>query len=342
MDAPAPPLYRRFPALERSLPRVRLGARATPVRRLLALEATLGAAAPAGGLWLKDDGGYAEPYGGNKPRKLEFILADALARGRRAVLTFGGTGTHHGLATAIYARLHGLRTVLLLVDQPDTPHVRAQLARLRTSGALLRFTRGPIRTALALPWHLLRHAAYFIWLGGSSPLGTVGFVEAGLELGEQVARGELPEPSHVVCPLGSGGTAAGLLVGLRLAGLRTRVVAVAVSELRPFGPRLIARLARRTARLLVRRGADLPAAARRYHAGDVDLELGFVGAGYGALLPAAEDAIAMSAAAEALRLESVYTGKAMAATLARVRAGGFGAGPVLFWHTYDSHAEPAP
>ncbi len=308
-----------------------------------ALERALGAAAPAGGIWLKDDGRFAEPYGGNKPRKLEFILADAIARGRRAILTLGGTGTHHGLATAIYARLHGLRTVLLLVDQPDTPHARMQLERLRASGALLRFTRGPIRTALAIPWNLLRHAAYFLWIGGSSPLGTVGFVEAGLELGEQVARGELPEPSHVVCALSSGGTAAGLLVGLRLAGLRTRVVAVAVAEMKLVSARMVARLARRTARLLGRRGADLPAAARRYQASDLDVEHGFIGSTYGALLPAAEDAVAMCAAAESLRLDSIYTGKAMAALIARARAGGFGDGPVLYWHTYDSHPpEAAP
>ncbi len=336
----APLLYRRFPALERTLPRVRLGTVATPVRRLLALEDSLGPDAPA--LWLKDDGGYAALYGGNKPRKLEFVLADVLARGRRTILTIGGTGTHHGLATALHARAHGLRTVLLLADQPDTPHARQQLARLRESGALLRFTGGWLRTALAVPWNLLRHAAYFLWIGGSSPLGTVGFVEAGLELGEQVARGELPEPAYVVCALSSGGTAAGLLVGLRLAGLRSRLVAIAVAEMRPIGARMVARLARRTAKLLKRRGADLPPAALRYVAEDLEVERGFIGARYGALLPAAEDAIAACAAREALGLESVYTGKAMAALLARAAAGGFGAGPVLYWHTYDARVAGDP
>jgi D-cysteine desulfhydrase len=338
-----PPLYRRYPALEHGLPRVRLGrSSATPARRMEALERALGADAPRSGLWLKDDGGFAAPYGGNKPRKLEFVLAEARARGRRAILTIGGTGTNHGLATAIYARQHGLEPILVLVDQPDTPQARTQLERLRASGAILRFTHGPIRTLLALPWLLLRHAAYFLWVGGSSPLGTVGFVEAGLELGEQVARGELPEPSHLVCALSSGGTAAGLLVGLRLAGLRTRVHAVAVTEHRYIGARLVARLARRTARLLVKRGADLPAAARRYHASDLDVEHGFVGGEYGALLPAAEDAVALCAAAESLRLDSVYTGKAMAALIAHARARGFGDGPVLYWHTYDtSEAEAA-
>jgi D-cysteine desulfhydrase len=187
-----------------------------------------------------------------------------------------------------------------------------------------------------VPFYLLRHAAYFLWIGGSSPLGTLGFVEAALELAEQIDRGELPEPSHLVCPLSSGGTAAGLLVGLRLAGLRTRLVAVAVAEHRPIGAPMVARLARRTARLLRRRGASLPDSARRYHAGDLDVERDHIGPGYGHLLPAAEDAIALGAAAEAIRLESVYTGKTMAALLAGVRAGRFGDGPVLYWHTYDS------
>ena len=98
-------------------------------------------------MWLKDDGRYGDgPWGGNKVRKLEWILPDARRRGRGTILTFGALGTNHGLATALYAREHGLRVALALVDQPLDDHVRAQLERLRGSGATLHFTHDKART----------------------------------------------------------------------------------------------------------------------------------------------------------------------------------------------------
>lgn len=324
------PLFRRFPGLR--VPYLSLGNAPTPVARL-----------PLGDdLFWKNDGLYGGIYGGNKARKLEFVLADARARARRTILTLGGLGTHHGLATALYAAEAALDTVLLLLDQPITDHVREQLSRLRASGARLYRTRGPIRTALALPWLVLRHLRwsngglrfpYFLWVGGSSPLGTLGYVQAGLELGEQVARGELPAPRRVVVPLGSGGTAAGLLLGLRLAGLHdTRLHAVAVADLRSLGAPLVARLANRAARLLERAGAELD--GLRFAPGDLDVDFDFIGAGYGHALPAAEDARASFAEATGTPMEGVYTGKALASLLARLQA--FGEGPVLYWHTYNA------
>jgi D-cysteine desulfhydrase len=138
---PAPLLHDRFPALRATLPHVALGEGPTPVRRLRAID---GAEA-----WLKEDGRYGGPYGGNKVRKLEWVLADAQRRGSRTILTIGALATNHGLATAIYARRLGLATALVLVDQPVDEHVRAQLARLRASGAALHVTHSRTRTVAA-------------------------------------------------------------------------------------------------------------------------------------------------------------------------------------------------
>ena len=171
-------------------------------------------------------GAFGTAWGGNKVRKLEWILPDAKRRGKRTILTFGALATNHGLATALYAREQGLRCAIALVDQPVDDHVRAQLERLRASGATLHFTHTKARTVAAAPWLLLRHRLpYVLPAGGSSPLGALGYVEGALELAEQVRDGALPEPTHVVCAAGSGGTAAGLLLGLRMAGLRTKVLA---------------------------------------------------------------------------------------------------------------------
>lgn len=323
-------LHTRFPELATTLPQVRLGSRPTPVRPLPRLS---DGAAP---VWLKDDSAFGDGgWGGNKVRKLEWLLPDAQRRGRRTILTFGGLGTNWGLATALYAREQGLSTVLALVDQPVDDHVEAQLERLRSSGATLHFTHTKARTVAILPWLLARHAdglkpPYVLPPGGSSAIGALGYVEAALELAAQVRDGVLPEPSHIVTAVGSGGTAAGLLLGLRLAGLRTRVVGVVVNDgLRLDGPTLV-RLAQRSARVLLGRGAQLP--ELQLTVDDLDVERGWLGPGYGHATPEALAARDL-ATGEGLQLEPVYTAKALAALLELNRAGRFGTGPVLFLNT---------
>jgi D-cysteine desulfhydrase len=320
-------IHARFPETAGTLPRIELCRTPTPVRRLEALAA--GAGRP---LWVKDDSRSAELWGGNKPRKLEWVLGDAKQRGFRTILTFGGLGTNHGLATALYAREHGMRCVLALVDQPLDEHVEAQLERIRASGAKVYLTRTTPRTALAVPYLMVRHARpYWLPPGGSSALGTLGFVEAALELGAQVQAGELPEPEGIVLALGSGGSAAGLLAGLRLAGLRTKVHAVLVNDKLKLSEAILLRLAGRALSLLERRGARLPGNARPA-AGDLEVVHGFLGPGYGHATPQALDAIELAAREEGLELEPVYTGKALAAVLHGLP----GDGPLLYWHTHSA------
>lgn len=301
-----------------------LSERPTPVRELAGL-----------GTWVKEDGAFGSGgWGGNKVRKLEWLIPDARRRGRRSILTFGGLGTNWGLATALYAREHGLETALALVDQPIDDHVRAQLARLESSGARIHRTHTKARTVAMLPWLLARNARggrppYLLPAGGSSSVGALGYVEAALEIAAQVEDGSLPEPAHVVVPVGTGGTAAGLALGFQLAGLRTRVVGIVVNDQLRLDPPVFARLARRTARLLERRGARLG----RLQLGPdmLDLTRDQIGAGYGHPTEAAARATALAAEAR-LSLDPVYTAKAMAGLLA-LRGEGRLDGPVLFVHT---------
>ena len=318
-------LHQRFPSTAATLPRLPLCRTPTPVR-----------AAPGLGqdVWVKDDAEIAEPWGGNKPRKLEWILAAARAGGYGTILTFGGLGTNHGLATAVYARRAGIDCVLALVEQPRTEEVERQLARLRAAAARVYLTRDARRTALASPCIALRHAQlrpprppYFLPPGGSSPLGAVGFVEAALELAAQVEAGDLPEPRAVVVALGSGGSAAGLAAGLAVAGLRTQVKAVLVNDQLRLTHASVLRLAHRTLRLLERRGAGVSRVAVRSEA--LDVVHGFMGPGYGHPTAPAAEARELALRAEGLKLDPVYTGKALAALL----AGSAGEGPLVFWNT---------
>ncbi|HEX7293097.1 MAG TPA: pyridoxal-phosphate dependent enzyme [Solirubrobacterales bacterium] len=313
-------LYERFPALAERLPHLALSERPTPVRELTGL-----------GIWVKDDGAFGSGgWGGNKVRKLEWLIPDAKRRGRRSILTFGGLGTNWGLATALYAREHGLETALALVDQPVDDHVRAQLARLEASGARIHRTHSKARTVAMLPWLLARNTRggrppYLLPAGGSSPVGALGYVEAALEIAAQVEDGSLPEPAHAVVPVGTGGTAAGLALGFQLAGLRTRVVGVVVNDRLRLDPPVLVRLARRTAKLLERRGARL--GRLRLEPQMLDLTRDQIGAGYGHPTEAAKRAADL-AAEEGLPLDPVYTAKAMAGLLA-LRAEGRLRDPVL-------------
>ncbi len=244
------------------------------------------------------------------------------------MLTVGATGTNWGLAAALYGRELGIDTVLALIDQPEDGHVREQMRRLRSSGATIHLTRTKPLTIAAAPWLFLRHShglrlPYYLPAGGSAPIGVLGYVEAGLELGEQVRAGELPEPRNIVTAVGSGGTAAGLALGCALAGLRSRVLGVVVNDTLPLAASDLTRLADRTATVLRKRGAafDLPplrlASTRAY-----------LGNGYGH--PTSEAAAASDiAAATGLRLDPVYTAKAFAAALTADPGG-----PVLFLNTY--------
>lgn len=278
----------------------------TPVERMLHLEVETPHADDVR-LFVKRDDLSNAIYGGNKVRKFEFVMARAAADRAREVATAGGWGSHHVLATAVFAKQIGIAARAYVFPQPMNDHVREQLLAMTGCGAELvpccRPSDAFARLARARTPGLVR-----IPPGGSSPAGTLGYVEAGLEIAEQVERGELPVPDAVVVALGSGGTAAGLAVGLALAGLPTEVIAV------PITSPLVANAAR--IRLLARAALKLldPSAARDVHP-RVRIARGYMGRGYGYPTPEALSAAERARATEGLRLEISYTAKAMAAFL---------------------------
>jgi D-cysteine desulfhydrase len=330
-------LFRAFPALRSSLPRRALIDAPTPVE-----EIGIAGIAPQR-LYVKRDDTSAARYGGNKPRKLEFLIGAALARGSRRLVTLGATGSNHGLATTIHGGVAGLATTLVLIDQPFTPEVREKLLLDAAYGAELVYGRSLAGAALGVARVLVRSTLrgerpMLIPPGGSSPLGNVGFVSAAFELAEQIAAGALPEPDEIYVPVGTAGTLVGLQLGARLAGLRSRVVGVLVTDILPPTRARMLRAARATLRLLRRADASVPDPG--LGAADFVLVLDQLGPGYGAATGAASAAIEASAAA-GLRLDATYTGKCMAAILARAASGTLASGPVLFWNTYNS-VDPRP
>lgn len=333
IQAPVPgpelPLLRAHPGL-RALPRQPFVVVPTPVAPL-EMEGL-----PAGRAWVKRDDRSCPLYGGNKPRKLEFVLGRALARGARTLVTTGGLGTNHGLATTILGRSVGLDTVLVLVDQPLTESVRETLRLQCAYGARQVYARhvagAVVQTLRVLATATLAGARpELVPTGGSSARGDVGLVAAAFELAEQVRDGLLPEPAEIWLPVGSGGSMAGLVLGLRLAGLRSRVSGVLVTDILPPSPARLRHAARATLRLLRRTDPSVPAVA--LGSDDFPLVRDQLGGGYGA--PTPEGLAVQSAAREVgLTLETTYGAKTLAG-LRQHLAHAPSAGPVLFWHTYN-------
>ena len=286
-------------------------------------------------VWIKRDDLSHPLYGGNKVRKLEFILAAAKAAGQTRVVTFGATGTHHGLATALFCRELGLQCELLLFDQPETEHVRANRKALDQAGAVCIECGSLAKTVARFYLHprRLRRDTLFLFAGGSGLPGTLAFVNAALELKQQIEQGQAPVPQRLYVACSSGSTLAGLSLGMALAQLPTEVVGVQVanSRLGPFPactPQTVAALGEKARRWLAR---QLPQALPALP--PIQLDDRYLGAGYGEPLARASAAAAQFQQVVGVPLDETYTGKAFAAVLDDP-----GEGPVLYWHTLSSVA----
>lgn len=331
-----PRLFARFPTLASHVPWLELGTFPTPVAPLAKLGEQLGCSA----LYVKRDDLSAGSYGGNKVRKLEFVLADVLARRREAIVTFGAVGSNHVLATALHGAAHGIETIGIVVPQPVHPYVRRNVlcdwalgCRLEPVGSTVtaasRFLRVYAQSVLAhgrLP--------YFLWAGGSTTLGVLGYVEAALEIADQVHAHELPEPHTIFVPVGSAGTMAGLVLGCRLAGLKSQPVGVRVYERAMANEWTVAWMARRALAYLRRMDPTVPKVAISPRS--IRVLHGYCGAGYAHPTEQAARAIRTARELEGIELETTYSGKALAGFMDYVQQPGHRDRPALFINTYNS------
>lgn len=332
MDSISACAYRE--AIRRRFPWKAIADTPTPVDRHGALAGELGARS----VWIKRDDISGAKHGGNKLRKLEFLLADAVDRGCRGVLTYGAVGSNHILSTSLHARELGLECVGIVRPQPPTPYVEATLRHHLLLGTRLEPVESTEATEKARSRFLAEKGAWYeVPLGGSSPLGTLGYVCAALELAEQVAAGDCPAPDMIYLPCGSSGSTVGLGLGLALAGLETRIVAVRVVPDRMTSMRKIHKLARDLRSLLD--GACRPDGDSK--PARVEFREEFLGDGYALPSGAALEAIELMKTRAGTRLEYIYSGKAAAALLHDGRAGRFKDLNVMFWNTYNSQPEPA-
>ncbi len=315
----------RIRLINHEFPFVRLGFAPTPLAPLPRISERLGIR-----VLIKRDDQTGLAFGGNKTRKLEFLVADALARGCDTLVTGGAQQSNHCRQTAAAAAACGLACHLALAGE-EPARAGGNLLLDRLLGAIPHYC-GPLRKGESIPLiaeELRRrgHTPCVIPYGGSSGLGALGFVKAALELKAQLDEtGEAP--SAIVFASSSGGTHGGLLLGAVQAGLHARLLGIEIDKGEagegPFADRILE---------IAAEAAALLKASRTVIPSEVDLARQFTGDGYGVVGDPERNAIRLMAAQEGILLDPVYTGRAFGALVELARLGELGRGPVVFWHT---------
>ena len=302
------------------LPRLRFAHLPTPVEPMPRLAADLGGPA----LWIKRDDQTGLAFGGNKTRKLEFLLADAQAHGARTVVTAGAVQSNHCRQTAAAAAHFGFECVLVLAGGPPKT-ANGNLLLDHLLGAKIVWAQGEDREALLRSTFEKASAdgrrPYLVPYGGSNPLGAAAYAAALAEfLAQDVAV------DWIVFATSSGGTQAGLVAGARAHGFRGRITGISVDE--PAAA-LSARVA-----ALATQGMGLLGLEGSIRAAEIEVNDRFLGGGYGVMGEREKEAIRLFAQNEGILLDPVYTGRAAGGMIDLIRTGEISAQErVLFWHT---------
>lgn len=323
-----------FPRLAARLPRSSIADLPTPLK-----EYSLDGRTSLPPLLVKHDDLSNKLYGGNKVRKLEYLLQRAKDRDAKRVATFGTVASNHALATALFATAHDLECTCLLSHQSQTP--KAPLAlnmHLRNQTEIVRFGGARHSRITTMRRYLQNRRTWVIPMGGSSWLGAVGFVNAALELAAQLQEANIDTPDRVYVANGTMGTAAGLALGFAMSNVDAEVHAVRVTHDFVSNPAAMQRLIAKTAAMLHRLDSSVPAdlAART----KVIYRDAFFGDGYARSNRATDQAIAVADKEWQLKLDTTYSGKAMAALLHDLAQESLAGKRLLFWNTHNSRVLP--
>ena len=312
-------------------PRERIATLPTPLQFLPRITAELGGPK----IYIKRDDLTGLALGGNKTRKLEYLIADARAQGATHVITLGAAQSNHARQTAAAARLAGMQAVLILESQVPEPDVQGNLLLDLLLGAEYHVIesaseRDEVIESVSEAIRAEGGVPYLVPVGGSNGIGALGYVSAMLELSYQLWEQGV-SPTAMYFGSGSGGTQGGIEIGARLYGLNFDIRGVMVS------PGIEAKLEQFSG--VMNAASELLGIPNPVAIEDVTLLDEYVGEGYGIPTDAGLEAIALLARTEAILLDTVYTGKAFSALVAEIRAGRYSSDDtVLFLHTGGSPA----
>ncbi len=317
-------------------PRLSLATLPTPLYDAVRLRDALGGSGRCPRILIKRDDLTALGLGGNKARKLEYLVADARAQGATTLITTGAVQSNHARMTAAAACVAGMRCVLVLTSSQEVPAVAGNLLLDKLYGAEIRlvpsldpmFAVGndePVVAEVVAGEQAAGRTPYVIPVGGSSGIGVFGYVSGSVELVDQL-RGAGVTPSRLYYASGSRGTQAGLTLGAKVCKAPYRVCGVAVSGGEPEKIERAKRIANEAATRL-----ELP---ERLELADLFTDQTQIGEGYGIPTEAALEAISVLARTEAILLDPCYTAKAMAGLIDDIRSGTIApTETVIFLHT---------
>ena len=304
-----------------ALPRFSLVSLPTPLHELSRLSQRL--RGPQ--LLVKRDDLTGLAFGGNKARKLEFLIGDALSAGADTVVTAGASQSNHCRQTAAAAASVGMRCILVLRGDPPAG-CTGNILLDRLLGAELRFSgqrsREEVMDEIVASELKQGRNPYPIPLGGSNALGAVAFALAVEELLWQTDV----RFDRIIFASSSGGTQAGLIAGAHLLGFHGQILGISVDEPLERLKEIVAPVARETIRLF--------GGSAAIGIAEVDASADYLGGGYGVLGAPEREAIRLFARSEGILLDPVYTGRAAAGMIDMIRRGVIGKDEViLFWHT---------
>ena len=321
-----------FPRIGASLHRTAIANVPTPVT-----SHTVGLPFGTRNIMVKHDEATHDVYGGNKVRKLEYLLRRASDRNARRIATFGAVGSNHALATAVHATRLGFDCTCFLSHQKATPNIARTLNMHRDLGTEIIHWGGSVDSRTLYRKYLQHRKTWVIPLGGTCWLGAIGFVNAGLELAEQIRIAEIPRPASIYIACGTTGSAAGLSLGLAVAGLPITVQSIKVAD-NPFASeRKLRKLMAKTHYILNRLDPSFEATGWQER---IVWRDEFLAGGYAKVDDATATAVATARDSLNLSLETTYTGKAMAAMLHDLQSPEYSGEPYLFWDTYNSRQLP--
>ena len=345
MEIKEPELFRSYPNLKEKVPWIPLLTNVpTPIDRLTEFENYLDIT--DGEIYIKRDDKDHHIYGGNKLRKFEFIIGDAIKRKKKGIATLGGIGTNHGMACAIVCRQLGLKCHLFLSHQPLTWHVQRSLLLYDYFGVNLHINKsGEISLIKSLFFKLFHPKYYLMSVGGSpligigTPLGIIGFINAIFELKVQIDNGIIPEPDAIFVAGGSSGTAAGLVAGCKLKELKTKIKVVYVTRDLLVNNKAVIKNANNAIKYLRKRDTSIPDVS--VNLDDFKIIKGYLGSEYGVKTVKGQNAVDIVMKLEGnkrdFKLDTTYTGKTMAGLIDYMRKEENNSKKVLFWNTYNSN-----
>ncbi len=311
----------------KSLPRTELAQLPTPLQELPRLGQLLGGPK----LLVKRDDQTGLALGGNKTRKLEFLIADALKKGADTVITTGAPQSNHCRQTAAAAAQVGMGCELVLGgNEPEVPNGNVLLDLF--CGANLHWTTRERRNAkmdeVVRQLRSLKHNPYIIPVGGSNGLGALGYVQAMIELNDQLSKGRI-KVDTIVFATSSGGTQAGMVVGARISGFEGKILGISIDQRSSQEPSYQSELA-----AIANEAAKLIDSRYEFTEDDFTVNYDYLGLGYGVVGNLERESIRLTACTEGLLLDPVYSGRAMGGLIDLIKKGFFSLkDTVLYWHT---------